>query len=357
MTTVELGLLIFLGLFSSAMVGVLRVPLSRYALDTPKERSSHTEATPRGGGCAIWIAYSIGLIVLMKIGRIEVPTFIGFLGAGSLAMFSGLFDDIAKDGIKAETRLILQIIAIAWAIFWLGGVEQVQIGSVVWKWGYVEQILLALAMLWVINITNFMDGLNGLASSEVIFVAGIAGLLAWASGDALSLLLCTLLVATTTGFLPWNIRNAKIFLGDSGAYFLGMMIALLALTSAQTGSVSPWCWMILFAIFLGDSTVAKIRRMAGNIKAWKEPHDTHAYNHLSRYWNSHGKVTIAMSAMNVTVLAPLAIVAWRYPQWSVGIALVTFAAMATLAVYFGSGVERNHSSSRIRTNEDGNLET
>ena len=344
MTIIELGLLICSGIFSCVMVGVLRAPLSRHALDTPKERSSHTEATPRGGGCAIWIAYSIGLIILIKLGHIDMFTFVGFLGAGSLAMFSGLFDDIAKDGIKAETRLILHIIAVAWAIFWLGGVEQIQIGSIIWEWCYVEQILLALAMLWVVNITNFMDGLNGLASSEVIFVAGMAGLLAWASGDTVSLLLCVMLVATTAGFLPWNIGNAKIFLGDSGAYFLGMMIALLALTSAQTGSISPWCWMILFAVFLGDSAVAKTRRMSENIKAWKEPHDTHAYNHLERYWSSHGKVSLAVSAVNIVLLAPLATLAWVYPYLGAVIAFITLGGMILLAVILNSGLERSEHS-------------
>lgn len=341
MTTIELGLLISLGFSSCAMVGVLRAPLSHHALDIPKKRSSHTEATPRGGGCAIWIAYSIGLIVLMNLGHIEMFMFVGFLGAGSMAMFSGLFDDIAKDGIKAETRIILHIIAVAWAVLWLGGVEQVQIGSIVWEWGYAEQILLALAMLWVINITNFMDGLNGIASSEIIFVAGIGGLLAWASGDTVSLLLCALLVATTAGFLPWNIGNAKIFLGDSGAYFLGMIIALLALTSVQTGSVSPWCWMVLFAVFLGDSVVAKTRRMTRGIKAWKEPHNTHACNHLAHYWNSHGKVSLAIAIVNILLLAPLAVLAWAYPYWGAVIAFITLGAMILLAILLNSGLDRS----------------
>ena len=344
MTITLLGLFISLGLLACGTVAMLRTPLSRYALDAPNERSAHTNPTPRGGGCAIWLAYSVGLVILALLGHIEIITLIAFLGSGSLAMLSGLLDDFNKHGVKAETRLVLHVIAVVWAILWLGGIKQIQIGSIVWQWGYAEQILLALAMLWIINITNFMDGLNGLAASEIIFVSGTAGMLAWASGDTVNLLLCALLLATTTGFLPWNIRQAKIFLGDSGAYFLGMTIALLALTSAQTGSVPPWCWMILFAVFLGDSAVAKIRRMAENIKAWKEPHDTHAYNHLSRYWNSHGKVSLAICAVNILLLAPLAILAWAYPYWGVAIAFITLSAMILLATLLGSGVKRVHPS-------------
>ena len=341
MTTTQLGLLICLGILSCVIVAVLRMPLSRYALDVPKGRSSHTQATPRGGGCAIWIAYSAGLIILMKLGHIEMFTLIGFLGAGSLAMFSGLLDDISKDGIKAETRLVLHIIAVTWAIFWLGGVEQVQLGSIVWQWEYAEQILLVLAMIWIINNTNFMDGLNGLAASETIFVVGMAGLFAWASGDSTSLLLCIMLVTTTIGFLPWNIGRAKIFLGDSGSYFLGMMVSLLALTSAQTGSIPPWCWMILFAVFLCDGAVTLARRMIKNPLSWKIAHQSHACQHLYKKLNSHGKVTTVVCVMNITILAPLATVAWRYPQWSAGIALATLVVMIILAVRLGSGVDRS----------------
>ena len=340
MTTTQFGLLICLGILSCVIVAMLRVPLSRHALDIPTNRSSHAQATPRGGGCAIWVAYSTGLVMLMALDYIEMFTFIAFLGAGSLAMLSGLLDDIAKEGIRAETRLVFHAAAVMWAIAWLGGIEKIHMIGLVWQWGYAEQILLVLSMVWIINNTNFMDGLNGLAASEIIFVAGMAGMLAWASGDSVSLLLCAMLVATTIGFLPWNIGRARIFLGDSGSYFLGMIIALLALISAQTESVPPWCWMILFAVFLSDGIVTLVRRMMQNLSAWKIPHQSHACQHLHRRWNSHGRVTVAVSAMNIAVLAPLAIAAWMYPRWSAGIALVTLATMMVLAVRLGSGVER-----------------
>ena len=345
MTTIQLGLLICLGIVSCVIVALLRDLLSRHAPDIPNDRSSHKQTTPRGGGCAIWIAYSIGLVMLMELEHIDMSTFIAFLGAGSLAMLSGLLDDLARGGIKAEIRLLLHAIAVVWAIAWLGGIEQIQIFGFVWQWGYAEQILLVLAMIWVINNTNFMDGLNGLAASEAIFVAGAAGLLAWASGDSMSLLLCAMLVTTTTGFLPWNIGQAKMFLGDSGAYFIGMVIALLALTTTQAGSVSPWCWMILFAVFLADGIVALVRRMTQDVKAWKIAHQHHACQHLSRYWKSHGKVSLAVGAVNVVLLAPLATLAWAYPYWGEAIAFVTLIVMILLAVLLGSGIKRNYYSS------------
>ena len=161
MTTTQLGLLICLGILSCVFVAMLRVPLSRHALDVPKDRSSHTQATPRGGGCAIWIAYSIGLAMLMALDHIEMFTFIAFLGAGSLAMLSGLLDDIAKGGIKAETRLVFHAVAVVWAIAWLGGIEKIHIFGLVWQWGYAEQIFLVLAMIWVINNTTWTAHMPG----------------------------------------------------------------------------------------------------------------------------------------------------------------------------------------------------
>ena len=337
-----------LGLFSWLATGLLRAPLARHALDIPNERSAHTKATPRGGGVAIWLAFCVGLLALLYWERISLSVLLAFLGATSLATFSGLLDDLAKRGAKAELRLLFHLLAVAWGIWWLGGLEGIGIGvfrwHLYWHWGWWEQILLALALLWIINLTNFMDGLNGLAASECLFVALAAALLAWVSGDEAAFLLCLLLAFCIGGFLPWNAGRAKIFLGDAGAYFLGASIALLALVSARNGSVSPWCWAILFAVFLADSAVAKIRRMAGNLAAWKEPHDTHAYNHLSRRWKSHGKVALAVAAANVALLLPLALLAWARPDWSAGIAVAVLAALLLVAALLGSGEERDYSS-------------
>ena len=339
-TFLILALFCLLGLLSWWVTGLLRAPLGRYALDIPNARSAHTKATPRGGGMAIWLAYGLGLVALLFWGRISPAILLAFLGAASLATFSGLLDDLAKGGIKAETRLLFHLLAVAWGIWQIGGLESIQIGIFRWHWGLGEQVLLALVMLWIINLTNFMDGLNGLAASEIIFAALAASLLAWLSGDETSFLLCLLLAFCTAGFLPWNAGRAKIFLGDAGAYFLGMTLALLALVSARNGSVAPWCWAILFAVFLADSAVALLRRMTGSLTAWKEPHRTHACQHLSRRWQSHGRVCLAVCAVNVLLLLPLAALAWIWPHWAAAIATGALAAMVLVAVLLGSGVER-----------------
>ena len=337
-----LALFLPLGLLSWLATGLLRGPLGRYALDIPNERSAHTRATPRGGGMAIWLACGLGLVALLFLGRISPAVLLAFLGAGSLAAFSGLLDDLAKGGIKAETRLLFHLLAVAWGIWQIGGLESIRIGAFLWHWGPGEQVLLALVMLWIINLTNFMDGLNGLAASEIIFVALAAGLLAGLAGDGTSFLLCLLLACCTAGFLPWNAGRARIFLGDAGAYFLGMTLALLALVSARSGSVPPWCWMILFAVFLSDSAVALLRRMTGSLTAWKEPHRTHACQHLSRRWQSHARTCLAVCAVNLLLLLPLAVLAWARPHWAAAIAVATLAATMLAAVLLGSGAERDH---------------
>lgn len=337
------ALCFFLGVLSWTATGMLRPVLSRHALDVPNERSAHSRPLPRGGGIAIWFSCSIGLILLALWEEISLAMLLAFLGAGSLATFSGFLDDMSKQGIRAETRLLFHLCAVAWGIWQVGGIETVRIGDVIWHWGAGEQILLAVVMVWIINLTNFMDGLNGLAASESLFVFLVAGVLGWLSGDAAVLLLCLLPACATAGFLPWNAGRAKIFLGDAGAYFLGMMIALLALVSARNGSVSPWCWMILFAVFLGDSGIALLRRMAGSLTAWKEPHRTHACQHLSRYWRSHTKVCLGVVAINLLVLAPVATLAWMREAWAAGLAGLTLVAMILLAILLGSGVERDHS--------------
>ena len=344
MTLSIVALLLGLGALSCLVTGWLRAPLSRHAMDIPNERSAHSQPIPRGGGSAIWLACSLGLVALALLQQISPTTLIAFLGAGSIAALSGLLDDLAKHGIKAETRLLFHLGGVIWGMAWLGGVEGVQLGTFYWQWGYVEHILLALVLVWIINLTNFMDGLNGLAASETLFVVLLASLLAGASGDHSVFLLGMMLVASIAGFLPWNAGKAKIFLGDSGSYFLGMMIALLSLTSARNMSVPPWCWMILYSVFIADSFVALARRMTKSRTAWKEAHRTHACQHLSRRWKSHGKVSLAVGALNIFVLAPLALLAWIHPVWAVVLGVFVLAVMMVLAMALGSGIERDYSA-------------
>ena len=112
MKTTQFGPLICLEILSRLIFAMLFVLLSHHALDIPKDCSAHTQATPRGGGCAIWIAYPVGLIVLTSLEHIRVSTFTAFLGTGSLAMFPGLLDDLAEERIKAETCLVLHVAAV-----------------------------------------------------------------------------------------------------------------------------------------------------------------------------------------------------------------------------------------------------
>lgn len=338
-----ISVLFALGVLSWLATGWLRGFLSRHALDIPNERSAHMQPIPRGGGIAIWFSCSLGLILLALWEKISPSTLLALLGAGSLATLSGFLDDRAAQGIKAETRLLFHLCAVLWGVSLIGGIETIRIGDFIWHWGFAEHILLAMVMIWIINLTNFMDGLNGLAASESLFVVSAAGVLAWLSGDETTFLLCLLLAFATAGFLPWNAGRAKIFLGDAGAYFLGMMIALLALISARNGSVSPWCWMILFAVFLADSGTALLRRMADSPTAWKEPHRTHACQHLSRYWQSHARVCLAAGAINIFLLTPIALLAWMHERWAAALAALTLAGMTLLAIRLGSGVERNNS--------------
>ena len=336
------ALFALLGLCACAATGLLRAPLRRLAPDIPNERSAHSDIVPRGGGLAIWLACGCGMVILWLGEILPLAVALGFLGATGLATFSGLLDDLAERGIKPEIRLLFHLLAVAWGMGWLGGLDSLQIGLWHWQWGWVEQVILALILVWIINLTNFMDGLNGLAASESLFVMLAAALLAWLAGDATSMLLALLFACAIAGFLPWNIGRAKIFLGDAGAYFLGASIALLSLFSARNGSVSPWCWMILFSVFLADSAVALLRRMTGSLTAWKEPHRTHACQHLSRRWQSHGRVALALAAVNLCALLPLALLAWHLPHWSAAIGIATLAAAMALAAWLGSGAERIH---------------
>ena len=172
-------------------------------------------------------------------------------------------------------------------------------------WGWLRRCAEFAALVWLTNLFNFMDGIDGLAGMEAVSVSGLGAFLLLRnrllSGAQLSLMLC----AASLGFLVWNWPPAKIFMGDVGSGFLGFTLGTLALFSSKTDSTLVWPWLILLAAFLVDATVTLLRRISGRAR-WYEAHRSHAYQHAARASGSHAKVTLAVAAMNIGWLFPLA---------------------------------------------------
>src|SRR5690554_4866893 len=164
--------------FSLLLTWVLRrYALSRSLMDIPNARSSHSVPTPRGGGVAIVLAYLAVLPVVGYYGWLSWPLVIGLLGAGAWVAIVGFLDDHGH--IAARWRLLAHFIGAGWLLAWLPELPALAIFGTVFDLGLIGYVLAALMLVWLLNLYNFMDGIDGIASVEAITVC-VGGALLYA---------------------------------------------------------------------------------------------------------------------------------------------------------------------------------
>ncbi|QCY13775.1 glycosyltransferase family 4 protein [Pseudomonas sp. MPC6] len=280
-----------------------RYALARSIIDIPNARSSHSIPTPRGGGVAIVLAFLLVLPFLAWAQLVEVPTLIAIGGAGALVAVIGFMDDHGH--IAARWRLLGHFCAAAWSLFWLGGVPPVSLFGLSLNLGWLGYILGALYLVWMLNLYNFMDGIDGIASIEAITACLGACLLYWVSGVESLMWVPGMLAMAVGGFLFWNFPPARIFMGDAGSGFLGVVIGAISIQAAWAAPQLLWAWLILLGVFVVDATFTLIRRLIRGDKIY-EAHRSHAYQFASRRYRQHLPVTLAVGAINVAWLLPIA---------------------------------------------------
>lgn len=332
MTPERLLIWLLAGLLTLIGTGLYRrYALRRQLLDHPTGRSSHVRPTPRGGGLAMAVAFFLGLGWFGARSGIDGALITGLLGGGLLLTLVGAVDDHYP--LPPGPRLLAQIIAMVWVSIWLPGAPLGLAGS-----GPVPELLWRglelLGLLWFINLYNFMDGLDGLAASEAVFIAVLAAGLSCGSGELVDLF--GLLAMCALGFLYWNRPPARIFMGDTGSYFLGFTIASLALLSVRSGVMPLACWLLLPGVFLVDATLTLIRRMLSG-KRWLEAHRSHAYQHAARRWGSHGRVMLGVALLNLLWLGPWAWLVAQRPGWAPWAVPAALAPLLVLALWLGAG--------------------
>ncbi len=309
---------------ATALTGWFR----RYALrggllDVPNERSSHETPTPRGGGVAIVLATLCTLPLLALLHVIDWRAAQGLIAAGSLAAGIGYADDRAQ--VPLLFRLIFQFAAAAMVLLFIGfnsvALAVPALAVVPWLSG----TLALLYLVWMLNLTNFMDGIDGIASVEVISVCIGAVLCILfvprepvAIADAIkvgaaivqrdgAIAFALTLAAATAGFLRWNWPPARIFMGDAGSGFLGMLLGALTLLAGNIAPSLVWSCAILGGVFVVDATTTLLRRVVRG-ETFYHAHRSHAYQHAARRWG-HARVTLAVLALNVCWLLPWSLLA------------------------------------------------
>lgn len=324
---------------SALLTGVVRsYALRRQVLDLPNARSSHTVPTPRGGGVAFVVAFLALLAVAPLALHASSQAIAAITGAGLAMALLGFADDHGH--IPAGWRLLGHFAGAAWALWWVGDGWVPQIfGAAAWQkaLGYGVS---AFGIVWLLNLYNFMDGIDGIASLEAITVCGPGALLGYAVDRSSAWPIAALLAACCAGFLVWNFPPARIFMGDAGSNFLGVVIGIVAMDAARSSPRLLWAWGILLGAFVVDATITLLRRLQRRERV-HVAHRSHAYQYASRKHGGHRPVSLAVAGLNLVWLGPIA-AAVTFGRLSppVGIA-IAYAPLALLAVAYGAGTRED----------------
>jgi UDP-GlcNAc:undecaprenyl-phosphate GlcNAc-1-phosphate transferase len=240
-------------------------------MDFPGERNVHTNPTPMLGGVAIYLAFTLTLL-MNGVLSVQVKA---ILVAGSMVFLLGVLDDVW--GLSARIKFILQIsialIPSVWGIC-------IDVFPNTFAW-HVAEILLT--VLWVVGITNafnFIDGMDGLATGIAAISCFFFGIIAMRTGQQLFLLITMALLGSSLGFLPYNFRQLKsatLFLGDTGSTFIGFMLAYIAVMGewAENAPVKALSVpLLILGVLILDTAYTTISRVVlrkvSNFTEWLE---------------------------------------------------------------------------------------
>ena len=273
-------------------------------LDLPNLRSSHLIPTPRGGGLAIAITLYSGFVLLFVNGHINHALFMALL-CGIPISIIGFIDDLK--GLRPIVRSLVQFGCAILALYFLGGLNYLDLGFVVIRWTWLLTILAVFGIIWSINLFNFLDGTDGYIGTEIVFVGS--------SFCLLTMDLSPLIMAISVlGFLIWNWPKAKIFMGDVGSTLLGFIVAIMVIYYQNERQVSIIVSLILTSVFWFDATVTLFRRLINKEKL-NEAHRKHAYQRIVQAGYSHQKTVLWALAINFAGFG-LAWLAMKFEGWN-----------------------------------------
>ncbi len=269
------------------LLGLGKIPWLQ-VLDHPNHRSLHSRPIPRTGGLAILAS----LLLAMGLASIQgLPVELGWIAAAVIPVVSASFLDDLGD-VPRRYRLLAQVagglILLTggigwWLVTWPGG-----------QWAPPTPLAWALTLLfvvWMTNLYNFMDGIDGLAGGMAVLGFGALAILGWQGGDMAFAMTAAAVAAAAGGFLTSNFPPARLFLGDVGSSLLGLLAAALALWGSNSGLFPLWAAWLAFSPFIVDATLTLLQRIARREPIWL-PHRSHYYQSLVLAGWSHRTTTL-----------------------------------------------------------------
>jgi UDP-N-acetylmuramyl pentapeptide phosphotransferase/UDP-N-acetylglucosamine-1-phosphate transferase len=261
-----------LAVYLSSGKSVLRI------LDTPNKRSLHVTPMPRTGGVAILFGVLLAWFFLGVF--VDLPSQILWMGFALVPVaIVSIIDDIK--GVSPVLRLLMH---------GFSAVVLISAGMTL-QWGFWSVVLTWFGIVWMVNLYNFMDGMDGFAGGMSFLGFGFLGLAGYISGNETYAYYAWAVSVSALGFLVVNFPPAKIFMGDVGSVTLGLLASAFSLWGIHDGLFSVWLPVLVFSPFVVDATVTIVRRGLNKEKVW-EPHRKHIYQRLVQAGLGHRKTVV-----------------------------------------------------------------
>ena len=327
--------MIWAGLLSAFLVSLIVTALlsryrGRYALlDHPNARSLHSGARPRSGG--------LGILAGLATGMLSAPMMMGLIpGAGWVGCALLLVAAVSfADDVRHQPALLrFSVHLVAASLLVLGGYSLCALHLLPgWELQAPVWVYMGLSVLltgWLINLYNFMDGMDGLAGGMAVIGFGSFALLGYLAHAPLFGSVALLVALSAAGFLVFNFPPARIFMGDVGSGSLGFLAAFLILWADRYGIFPLWMGLLVFSPFLVDATWTVLRRALQGRRPW-EAHREHFYQRLVGLGWSHRRTTLWAYALMLkcSLLAVVCIwsTAFAVQGIAVGLAAAAYAAL------------------------------
>ena len=315
--------------FVTVLAGIaVYLPLARRKEwgDKPNHRSSHETVTPSSGGIVIVLGVALALLVAVVTGALGWSSQLQSLGAGMILLcLVGAWDDWRA--LEALPRLIL---------FFLAAIPIVVLfapSTISMSW--ILSAILVVALVWVLNLYNFMDGIDGIAALQCVIVSGALGVLGHRYGASQDFVVVAgALAAAYTAFLFFNWPPARIFMGDAGSLPAGLALGALGLWQWSEGVLPAVIWLILMSPFLLDTAFTLARRALRGERI-THGHREHIYQRLYRHWGGALSVDRGLLLLQLAYLCPLAALCTYKPefQWTL-LTVALFPQLVLMAKFY-----------------------
>ena len=328
-------------IISLIITNIIEKNFSRYSLfiDKPNNRSMHSNPVPTAGGIGMLATYILYITALHNIYDVN-NNVIFFLFVSLLPIAIVCIIDDFKE-INIFVRLLAQFFSALLIIYYFQISDDGNFRNYLNQEFFLIIILSIILSMWLMNLYNFMDGIDGYAVSECIFVSFSSALIIYLNNeDSILSLYLVGLGLSSIGILVRNWHPAKIFMGDTGSVSIGFFFSFFIFYSASESMISIYTWLILLSIFISDSTYTLFVRIVTK-KNITQPHLTHAFHLLASNKNSQVFVTKRMIILNIFWVLPMAVLSNFYVNYNVVITFIAYVPMVVYLIKIGAGLEYN----------------